>query len=80
MKKKDLVAIIGVIIVSAIFSSVLSSKFLFTTKDREQKVEVILPISSTFNLPDKKIFNDKAVNPTKLIEIGLTTNDQPFAN
>lgn len=80
MKRKELAAIAVVVIVSAMFSFTICSKFLFTAKDREQKVEVVTPISSTFNLPDNTIFNSEAVNPTKLIEIGLSSNDQPFAN
>ena len=80
MKKKDLLAILVVIIVSAVFAFIICSKFIFTKKDSQQTIEVVTPITATFTLPDKKIFNTEAFNPTKLIEIGLSSNNQPFAN
>lgn len=80
MKQKDLAVILLCVVLAAIFSFVICSKVIFTTDDRMQKVEVVAPITSDFKLPDNKVFNDQAVNPTKLIEIGPNTNNQPFAN
>lgn len=80
MKQKDLIAIIGVVIVSGIFSYVICSKFINTPKNRQQTVEVVSAINSDFKLPNNKIFNSEAVNPTKLIEIGPNSNSQPFEN
>jgi hypothetical protein len=80
MKKKDLILIFMSVIVSTIFSYIICSKFIVTAKVRQQKVEIVKPITAEFNLPDKKIFNTDAVNPTKLIEIGPNINDQPFTN
>ncbi len=80
MKQKDVAAIIATVGISAIFSFFICSKFIGGTKNRQQKVEVVAPITAEFNLPDTKIFNAEAFNPTKLIEIGPNTNNQPFAN
>lgn len=80
MKKKDLLVVIGVVIVATIFSYIISSKFISTPKDRQQKVEVVAAISSEFKVPDNTVFNTSAINPTKLIQIGPNANEQPFAN
>lgn len=80
MKQKDLAIIAITVFISGIFSFIICSKLIFGAQDRLQKVEVVTPISSDFQLPDKKIFNAEAVNPTKLIEIGPNSNNQPFAN
>lgn len=80
MKQKDIAVIAITVFISGIFSFIICSNFLFTAKDQHQQAEVVAPISSDFELPDKKIFNTEAVNPTKLIEIGPNSNNQPFAN
>jgi hypothetical protein len=80
MKQKDIVVIGVTVFISGIIAYVICSSFLFTTKDQQQKVEVVAPITSQFTLPDKAIFNADAINPTKVIEIGPNTNDQPFTN
>ena len=78
MKQKDVAVIIAAVGVAAILSFLLCSKFISTPADRQQKVEVVALITSEFTLPDKAVFNTDAVNPTKLIQIGPNTNDQPF--
>lgn len=80
MKQKDTLLVIVCVIIAAVLSILLSSKFIGGTANRQQKVEVISSISSEFNLPDNSVFNSEAVNPTKLIEIAPNTNNQPFAN
>lgn len=78
MKNKDYAVIIAVIFVAGIFSFVICSQFISSPKNRQQKAEVVEPITPEFQLPDNKIFNTNAVNPTKLIEIGPNSNNQPF--
>lgn len=80
MKQKDIVTIIVSVITSAILSFIICSKVIASPKTRQQKVEVVAPISSEFKIPDKAIFNADAVNPTKLIQIGPNSNNQPFSN
>lgn len=79
MKQKDYGVIAIVVFIAGIFSFIICSQLIGTPKNREQKAEVVEAISSDFNLPDSKIFNSEAINPTKLIEIGPNGNNQPFA-
>jgi len=78
MKQKDIALILVIVFFSAILSFAVS-KFLFTSsKDRQQEVEVVYAISSDFPEPDKRYFNSKSINPTQLIEIGNSSNPDPF--
>ena len=80
MKQKDVAIIAITVFISGIFSFIICSNFIFGSTDHQQKAEEVAPISSSFELPDNKIFNSEAINPTKLIEIGPNSNNQPFAN
>jgi flagellar basal body-associated protein FliL len=80
MKKKDFILVIVIIFVAGLFSFLISSWLLGGEKNRQQTAEVVNPITSEFNLPSEKIFNTNAINPTKQIEIGPNTNQQPFEN
>jgi hypothetical protein len=80
MKQKDIAVIAITVFISGIFAYVICGSFIFTRKDQQQKVEVVTAIDSNFSLPDKTIFNSDAINPTKLIEIGPNSNNQPFTN
>lgn len=77
MKKNDMVVILAVSIVAAVFSLVFS-QMLFGGVKGQLKAEVVDPISADFQKPDPNVFNDKAINPTKLIQIGDSTNKNPF--
>lgn len=79
MKQKDFIAVIGTVLVSAIFAFVLVNKLLGSSS-KDLTAEVVTPITAEFNLPDGKIFNVEAINPTKLIEISPNNNNEPFAN
>jgi len=79
MKQKDIIIIIATVFISGIFSYVICNSVLFGSKDQKQTAQVVQPIVSDFKLPDKKIFNIDAVNPTTLIQIGPNSNEQPFA-
>lgn len=78
MKQKDIMLIIVVAFISAVISITASKILISPAKNRQQKVEVVEPISASFNQPDKKYFNDQSVDPTQLITIGNNTNPQPF--
>lgn len=77
MKQKDIVILIVVGFIAGIFSFIISG-MLFSTKKLDQNAEKVQKISSTFPEGDKGIFNETAVNPTQLIQIGDTTNNNPF--
>lgn len=76
--KKEALTIGLVAIVSAFLSIVLSGLFLSTPADRAQKVEVVEPISTTFEIPSDTYFNAKSVNPAQNIQIGTDPNSKPF--
>lgn len=80
MKQKDWALIIVVVFVSVVLSIVVSKVLIAPPKNRQQKVEVVDPITDKFPLPDKTYFNQNSVDPTQLIKIGDTTNATPFNN
>lgn len=78
MKQKDLPLILIVVIISAVFSLLLSNFLISAPKNRHTQVEVVSPITSDFKQPDQKYFNAQSIDPTQPIHIGDTTNQQPF--
>jgi hypothetical protein len=78
MKKNDLLVIIVVGIVAGVFSLVLSN-VLFSSKGKNQlSAQKVNPINSIFQKPDSRYFNSEGINPTQLIQIGDSINNQPF--
>jgi hypothetical protein len=85
MKQKEWLIVGGVALVSAIFSIVISGAIFGSPKKNPIKVPVVTPISSNFPSPEtddsyKSFFNKQAIDPTTLIQIGNTQNNQPFQN
>ena len=78
MKQKDLILIIVVVFFSGVISFVVSRIFITGGANRNLTAETVQPITSDFQSPDKSVFNDKAINPTQLIQIGDNKNKQPF--
>ncbi|GAC1387788.1 MAG: hypothetical protein NVS1B7_2630 [Candidatus Saccharimonadales bacterium] len=77
MKQKDKVLIIVVIFVSAVVSFVGAS-IIFPVKNRQAKVEVVEKLSSVFQQPDPKFYNNNSLDPTRVISIGNNINTTPF--
>ena len=77
MKQQDIAVVIIIVFFAGIFSFFISSKLI---KTNVKTAEVVTPIVSDFPLPDKKIFNSDAVNPTVRIEIAPGDNNQPFSD
>lgn len=78
MKQKDILLIVTVVFVSAIFSLLISNLFLSSSNGRHEQVEVVEPISTDFPNPDERYFNNKSIDPTQRIEIGDSSNPKPF--
>ena len=79
MKQKDIITIMVVSFISAVMSIVISNMLITTPKNRKSTVEIVESISSEFNKPNEKYFNSKdSINPTKLIEIGDSSNQNPI--
>jgi len=78
MKQKDIALIIVIVFVSGIVSFFASNTLFASPKNREQKVEKVEAITADFPTPDKKYFNSESIDPTQLIQIGESTNPNPF--
>ncbi|MDB5168690.1 MAG: hypothetical protein JWO41_46 [Candidatus Saccharibacteria bacterium] len=78
MKQKDIAMVIGIVIVSGIISLVVA-KSLFGAQKGNLTAEVVQKITADFPTPDRKYFNDKSFDPTKLITISQNDNNDPFS-
>jgi hypothetical protein len=78
MKQKDIALIIIIIFISAIVSLFLSKAIFVSPKSRQQKVDVVQPITSDFPKADNRFFNPSSFDPTQLITIGQNNNANPF--
>lgn len=78
MKSKDFTLIILVVLLSSIFSIVVTSIFISTPKNRQEKVEVVGKITTDFPEVDKKFFNENSIDPTLLIVVTPNNNPKPF--
>ncbi len=78
MKQKDLILVVVIAFISAIFSIFVSTKLFATPENRQQSVEVIDPIAAEMNLTDDRFFNENAINPTQNSQLGNNINQTPF--
>lgn len=78
MKQQDIALIIVVAFVAGIFSLLLTQTIFVSKDSRNLSAETVEPIVAEFNVPDVKVFNKDAVNPTQLIQIGDSSNPAPF--
>lgn len=78
MKSKDWTIIALIVVLSAVFSMVVSSFMLGGKLGSTLKVEVVSPITSDFPLPNSTYFNSNSINPTQEIQIGSDNNQSPF--
>lgn len=78
MKQKDVLLLVTVAIFSSVLSILLSNYLIAPKKSFNKKASVVDAITTEFTPPDKKYFNDKSINPTKLITIGDGSGEVPF--
>jgi hypothetical protein len=78
MKQKDITLIVVIAVVSAVASFIISNKLFVTPSNRQQQVEVVDRIQSSFSTPSKKYFNSSSIDPTQNTSIGGDTNQNPF--
>lgn len=85
MRQKDIIILVGVGLIAMVISIIISGKIFTPPSNRSTKVPVVSPINSTF--PDvhndsnyQAFFNNNAIDPTQLINIGPSQNQQPFNN
>ncbi len=79
MKKKDIFTISLVVIVSAVFSIIISGLIITPAEDRQQSVEVVPVIEGSLESVDKRYFNSNSINPAQDIEIGNNPDSNPFS-
>ncbi|MGF7228511.1 MAG: hypothetical protein ACQR33_00815 [Candidatus Saccharibacteria bacterium] len=78
MKQKDIALIIIIVFISGIASFFISNLLFASPSNRQQKVEVVEAITPDFPTPSSKYFNNQSIDPTQLIQIGNSTNPDPF--
>lgn len=78
MKQKDIALILVMVFISGVLALLISNFVFSKPQNREQTAEVVDIINSDFPPPPSKYFNSNSVNPTQQIEIGNTTNPNPF--
>jgi hypothetical protein len=79
MKQKDIALVILIIAIAGMLSFFISKQVFAPPKNRQQKVEVVQPITADFPKPDERYFNDQAFDPTQTITIGQNANPDPFS-
>jgi len=78
LKQSDIALVILVAGLSLIVSFFVVGALIKTPTDRSSEIEKVVAISTEFPPPDSRIFNDAALNPTELIQIGPGGSEQPF--
>lgn len=78
MKQKDIALLVVIVILAGAISLVVSQNLFLSGKNKSLTAEKVDVIEAKFQQPDKTIFNQNAINPTQLIQIGDTSNPQPF--
>lgn len=83
MNRKNLSILIAVAVITALLSFILSGVIFGNSQTNPIKVPVVTKIDSSF--PDAKndtnynyFFNGNAIDPTQIIQIGPSGNQQPF--
>jgi hypothetical protein len=79
MKQKDIAIIIAVAGFSTVVAFILANVLLATPKNQQAPVKVLDSISSTFPAANNKYYNTSSIDPTQTVQIGDTTNSQPFS-
>lgn len=78
MKKNDIALIVLIVSVTLVVTYFAAKAIIGEPKSQSAKAEVVEPISAELLQPSNKIFNKDAINPTVDIQIGDSSNQQPF--
>ena len=74
MKQKDFGIIAVVVIISIVFSIVVSNYLFSVPANQQQQIQTVSVISTDFKDPDTQYFNKDSIDPSQLIPISLNTN------
>ena len=78
MKKNDIAMIVLIASVSAMTAYFIGRAVVGDPESRAVKVQTVESISTEVEKPDTTVFNKSAINPTVEINIGNSSNQQPF--
>jgi hypothetical protein len=78
MKQKDWALVLVMAFVGAVVSLLVSNMLFASPKNRQQSAEIVDPITANFPAPPSKYFNPSAINPTQPVQVGGSTNSNPF--
>lgn len=78
MKKNDIALLILIASISLVVSFLLVKALFGEPQSAQTKVEKVEEISATLEEPSSRVFNNDAINPTVVIQIGDPSNQQPF--
>lgn len=85
MEKKNIFPLIVIAIIAIVISSIVSKAIFNPTKGRNLTAPVVQKIDSNFPAVQndsqyQAFFNNQALDPTQLIQIGTSQNSTPFTN
>lgn len=80
MKQNDIAALVIIVAVAGVIAYFTSSAVIGTPQNDPVQVEKVTPINDSFPIPDERVFNEKAIDPTVEIRGGGTSPDTPFTN
>jgi hypothetical protein len=79
MKKQDIAIIILIVAISALAAYLIGRAVVGDPQQQSVQVPTVEAISTNVEEPDSRVFNDDAINPTVEINIGDSSNEQPFS-
>ncbi|HUC95909.1 MAG TPA: hypothetical protein VMR76_03055 [Candidatus Saccharimonadia bacterium] len=80
MKKNDITFVVSVMIVGAIVAVATTSSLIVKPNSKNDQVETISVLKTSFQTPNSSYFNSQSIDPTQLITIGGNANGAPFSN
>lgn len=80
LKQSDVAMLVLVVAIAMTVAYLVGNALINTPDSRAVKVEMVKPITSNFTLPDDRSFPADYINPTELIEISNSNNQQPFTD
>lgn len=79
MKQNDIAALVLIVVFAGVLSYFAASKIIGVPSNNPVSIERPVEIESSFAAPDKRVFNDKSIDPTVEITGGDTSDDAPFS-
>ena len=78
MKSKELPILVFLVLLIAVLSYLVSTKVFNSKSALTTKVEVVQPVSSSFDYQNKPYFSGNPLNPTKDITVTDNNNQKPL--